>query len=102
MSDSQLDRIEIEVAPYSAPAPVEPMRFDVSHELAAMLTRARADEFVTIAAHGSYGVASDRAETIWWHRADRSGEGSFRRLAAQTGEGGGREKPDVAPPPRPR
>jgi hypothetical protein len=26
---------------------------------------------------------------IWWHRAERSGEGSFRRLAAQTAEGGG-------------
>lgn len=64
MSDSQLQRIEIEVAPYVAPTAVPSMEFEVNHEPAAMPIRARAGELVTIAARGRYGVASNRAEII--------------------------------------
>lgn len=59
LSDSQLSRIEIEVASYSAPSPVEPLTFEVNHEPAALPIRARAGEFVMISAHGKYSVASN-------------------------------------------
>lgn len=64
MSDSQLQKIEIDVAAYSPPPAVPSMEFEVNHEPAAMPIRARAGEFVTIAARGAYGVASNRAELI--------------------------------------
>jgi hypothetical protein len=62
LSDSQLSRIEIEVAPYSAPSPVPPSTFEVNREPAALPIRARAGELVTIAAHGKYSVASNLEE----------------------------------------
>jgi hypothetical protein len=62
LSDSQLSRIEIEVAPYAAPAPIEPSTFEVNHEPAALPIRARAGELVTIAARGKYSVASNLRE----------------------------------------
>ena len=62
MSDSQLEKIEIEVAPYSAPSRVEPYTFEVNHEPAAMPIRARAGELVTVAARGKFSVASNFEE----------------------------------------
>jgi hypothetical protein len=62
MSDSQLERIEIEVAAYSAPSRVEPYTFEVNHEPAAMPIRARAGELVMISARGKFSVASNFEE----------------------------------------
>jgi hypothetical protein len=59
LSDSQLSRIEIEVAPYSAPSSVASSTFEVNHEPAALPIRARAGELVTIAARGKYSVANN-------------------------------------------
>lgn len=60
LSDSQLDKIEIEVSRYSAPAPAKPLKFDVNQDPVATLTRARAGELVTIRAQGRYSVADNR------------------------------------------
>lgn len=62
LSDSQVSRIEIEVAPYSAPPSVASLTFEVNHEPAALPIRARAGELVTIAARGKYSVASNFRE----------------------------------------
>jgi hypothetical protein len=62
LSDSQIERIEIEVSPYAPPPAIEPLTFEVNHEPAAVAIRARAGELVTIAARGKYSVASNFEE----------------------------------------
>jgi hypothetical protein len=62
MSDSQLERIEIEVAAYSAPSRIEPYMFQVNQEPAAVPIRARAGELVMISARGKFSVASNFEE----------------------------------------
>src|SRR5262249_15625099 len=58
----QLERIEIEVAGYSAPSGIEPYTFQVNHEPAALPIRARAGELVMISARGTFSVASNFEE----------------------------------------
>jgi hypothetical protein len=64
MSDSQVEKIEIEVASYSAPPVVKPLTFDVRQEPVAVPARARAGELVTIVARGKYSVAAKFEEII--------------------------------------
>jgi hypothetical protein len=78
LADSQVSRIEIEVAPYSPPAPIEPLMFEVNHEPAALPIRARAGELVMIEAHGKYSVASDLRE-IDEHGYTDGGKRSYNR-----------------------
>lgn len=67
LSDSQTEKIEIEVSQYSMPAPVRQVKLEANHEPIAVATRALAGELVTIRASGKYGVANDDKELIDQH-----------------------------------
>jgi hypothetical protein len=62
LSDGQLDKIEIEVSQYSAPALMKPLTFNADREPVATPLRVRAGELVTIRARGKYSVAGDRRQ----------------------------------------
>lgn len=64
LSDSQLDKLEIEVSRYSEPVPTNKLSFNAKSEPVAIPVRVRAGELVMISARGSYSVASDHTQKI--------------------------------------
>lgn len=62
LSDSQVEKIELEVSPYTSAPVVAPAKFEVNQEPVALPIRARAGELVTILARGKYSVASDNGQ----------------------------------------
>jgi len=60
MSDSQVSKIEIEVAAYSPPPAIKPLTFEVNKNPVDASIRARAGELVTASAKGAYSVTDKR------------------------------------------
>lgn len=62
LSDSQVEKIELEVSPYTTTPIAMPTKFEVNQDPVALPIRALAGEFVTISARGKYSVASDNGQ----------------------------------------
>jgi hypothetical protein len=62
LSDSQVEKIELELSPYTTAQIAMPTKFEVNLEPVALPIRARAGELVTISARGKYSVASDNRQ----------------------------------------
>ena len=79
LSDSQLDLLEVEVAPYSSTPQTAAVQYDVSKEPVVVSAKARAGELVSISAHGTNSVA-DKGQPIDENRYVNGDKRGYNRV----------------------